>query len=191
MIGPLSTVADLVERVRLVPDALREFTAGRDEAHALYGLDPATLTHLRDTGFPVSGCSGNARYDPYDLANAALHLGRRSIQQRAMVSWRHTLEEAVGRPVARYQITWPTGTSRRLALESAQTFAGRTSARRASYGRTSAARTSAGRVQGCATSASGRCGGWHRNDLSAVGGGLLADCVREPPGVVLLDCQRL
>ena len=124
MIGPLSTVADLVERVRLVPDALREFTVGGDEAHALYGLDSATLTHLRDTGFPVSGCSGNARYDPYDLANAALHLGRRSIQQRALVSWRQTLEEAVGRPVARYQITWPTGTSRQLPLESAQTLAG-------------------------------------------------------------------
>jgi Transglutaminase-like superfamily len=124
MMGPLSTAAELVERIRLVPDALREFTVGGDEAHALYGLDPLTLANLCDTGFPVSGCPGNARYDPCDLANAALHRGRRSVQKRAMVSWRQTLEEAAGRSVARYQITWPAGTSRRLALESAQTLAG-------------------------------------------------------------------
>lgn len=123
MTGPLSTMTDLVERVRLVPNALREFTVGEYEAHALYGLDPLTLTQLCATGFPVSGSPGDPRYDQYDLRNAALHLGRPSIQRRAMVSWRQTLEEAAGRPVARYQITWPSGTSRWLALERAQTVA--------------------------------------------------------------------
>ena len=106
-----------------MPDALREFTDGRDEAHALYGLDPATLTHLRDTGFPVSGCSGNARYDPYDLDNAALHLGQALHPAAGDGELAAHARRGLG-PVACYQITWPTGTSRRLALESAQTFAG-------------------------------------------------------------------
>jgi len=128
MMRALSAVPDLVERIRRVPDALREFTVGADEACALHGLDSETLANLCDAGFPLSGQRHSARYDAHDLANAALHLGRRSIQRRAMVSWRQTLEEAARRPVARYRITCPAGAWRRFALESAESVAGGPSA---------------------------------------------------------------
>lgn len=101
-------ITELVARLQLVPTSLREFTASAADAAHEHGLDAAALAALEDAGLAVTRTSdGTVTYDPLDLANAALHLGCRSMQRRALTSWRQTLDEVTLRGRAEYRLSSP------------------------------------------------------------------------------------
>ncbi|WP_047869716.1 transglutaminase domain-containing protein [Nocardiopsis sp. RV163] len=87
--GPYAAdaVGPVVERLRRVPDTARRFAQDATVARRWHRLDADLLAALLDAGLPAVGRGEARRFDPYDLSNAALWLGRPSIQRRAVKSW--------------------------------------------------------------------------------------------------------
>jgi hypothetical protein len=92
MTAPQPDLATIVAWMRLIPLNRRVFAVSLREASQLHGVEPELLHELIDLGMPVRNDGGEMRLDSRDLANIALHLRLRSIQRRAMESWRQTLE---------------------------------------------------------------------------------------------------
>jgi len=87
--GPDTTdaVEPVVERLRRVPDTARRFSQDATVARRWHRLDVDLLEALLDAGLPTVGQGDARRFDAYDLSNAALWLGRPSIQRRAVKAW--------------------------------------------------------------------------------------------------------
>lgn len=76
-----------------VPDSGRRFDIPADLATRQYGISGALLEQLQSSGLPMRQRNGAPFFDPYDLANASLHLGLSSIQRMAMRTWARTLQK--------------------------------------------------------------------------------------------------
>src|SRR5699024_10645922 len=77
--------------LRRVPDTARRFSQDATVARRWHRLDVDLLEALLDAGLPTVGQGDARRFDAYDLSNAALWLGRPSIQRRAVKAWRASL----------------------------------------------------------------------------------------------------
>jgi hypothetical protein len=84
-------VADIVDRVRRVPDVDKKFDADAAEAARTHRIDGTLLDKLLDLGLPCRGQSGERRFDSLDLENIGLELGLPSPRRRAMRYWSRTL----------------------------------------------------------------------------------------------------
>lgn len=88
-------LAEILARVRLVPDRYREFRRDRAEAARLHRVDAALLGTLHELGLPhARDAHGEPRYDELDLANISLALRLPSARLLAMRGWRNALESA-------------------------------------------------------------------------------------------------
>ncbi|GAA0911477.1 transglutaminase domain-containing protein [Streptomyces thermoalcalitolerans] len=96
-------VEELVRRLRQVPDRQRRFSVTPAQARRVHGIRPELLAALTAAGVPHVGAGDERLYDAYDLGNAALHLGRLSVQRRSMrawaKAWRTALDQAPGHRV--------------------------------------------------------------------------------------------
>jgi hypothetical protein len=98
-------VEDLVRRLRQVPDRQRRFSVTPVQARRVHGVRPDLLAALTAAGVPHVGVGDERLYDAYDLGNAALHLGRLSVQSRSMRAWSKAWQTALGQaPAHRVQV---------------------------------------------------------------------------------------
>ncbi|GAA3009932.1 transglutaminase domain-containing protein [Streptomyces fulvorobeus] len=88
-------IDDLVRRLRQVPDRQRRFSVTPAQARRVHGIRPELLAALTAAGVPHLGVGDARLYDAYDLGNAALHLGRLSVQSRSMRSWAKAWQTAL------------------------------------------------------------------------------------------------
>lgn len=77
----------LVRRLLQVPMSLRRFTVTPAVAAGTHRVDAHLLNLLVGAGLPAAGRNGEQLFDGYDIGNAALHLGRTSVQRRAIRTW--------------------------------------------------------------------------------------------------------
>ncbi|MBG6085950.1 transglutaminase domain-containing protein [Actinomadura viridis] len=98
-------VSPLVGRLRLIPDTARRFAVGASAARSFYRLEPELLERLLDAGLPHVGRGPDRLFDDYDLSNSALHLGRMSVQRRAIRSWANSLRTNAAAASTRYRLT--------------------------------------------------------------------------------------
>ncbi|MGW0615241.1 transglutaminase domain-containing protein [Streptomyces sp. NPDC002788] len=88
-------IEDLVRRLRQVPDGQRRFSVTPAQARRVHGIRPDLLAALTAAGVPHVGAGDERLYDAYDLGNAALHLGRLSVQSRSMRAWAKAWQTAL------------------------------------------------------------------------------------------------
>jgi hypothetical protein len=68
-------VAALVEKLRRIPDAVRQFVIGPDEAWRFFRVSAELLESLRDHGLPHEGTGESVRFDLTDMRNVGMRLG--------------------------------------------------------------------------------------------------------------------
>ena len=86
--------AQILEKIRTVPDEHRRFREPVGTAQRQYGISMALLESLVRQGLPVERRDEGLFFDPFDLSNVSLHLRLPSVQRMAMRSWSRTLELA-------------------------------------------------------------------------------------------------
>jgi hypothetical protein len=87
---------EAITRIRLMPDAVRQFTVGTGQAAAGYDVDGELLDLLCAAGLPVRGAGDERRFDPLDLQNVALDLNLGSRYRRMLGWWVRELERPTG-----------------------------------------------------------------------------------------------
>jgi hypothetical protein len=93
---PRARLSVAVARVRRVPDLYRRYTEPVAAATREHLLDTGLLEQLVELGLPVSGRGDGMLFDPLDLANVALTLGRPTPRLVTMRGWRSALLRAAG-----------------------------------------------------------------------------------------------
>ncbi|MDH6145154.1 MULTISPECIES: transglutaminase domain-containing protein [Kitasatospora] len=91
---PADPLAEVVGRVRQVPDRYREFRQDGHRAAGEHGISPALLGELGDVGLPSSSRDGVRYYDKIDLANVSLALRLPNARTLAMRGWANSLRAA-------------------------------------------------------------------------------------------------
>src|SRR6185437_1494018 len=86
-------IDDLVRRIRLVPDLLRDFSESQTDAVRIHRVGRSLLDRLVQAGLPFAGDGAERRFDPLDLANVGLDLGLPSAHRLAMRWWSRALAE--------------------------------------------------------------------------------------------------
>src|SRR5882757_9128555 len=98
--GQRYDAAEVVERIRRVPDSARQFTQSRADARRLHRIDETLLVQLLDLGLPCRGRAAGLQLDGLDLANAGLALRLACPRWLAMRWWARSLAQtASGLPV--------------------------------------------------------------------------------------------
>ena len=83
--------AQILEKIRTVPNDYRHFRESVGTAQRQYGISHALLESLVRQGLPVARRDEGLFFDPFDLSNLSLHLRLPSVQRMAMRSWSRTL----------------------------------------------------------------------------------------------------
>ncbi|KHD72071.1 hypothetical protein MB27_42260 [Actinoplanes utahensis] len=97
----------LVEKLRRIPDAARQFIVTPDETWQLFRLAPALLAELRHHGLPTRGTGESLRYDLTDLRNVAMRMGGSARAARRF--WAAGMNRRSDEGSASYEIQYKVG----------------------------------------------------------------------------------
>ncbi|HEY0001747.1 MAG TPA: transglutaminase domain-containing protein [Actinoplanes sp.] len=88
---PPDEVRGIVERIRLVPDAMRTFSQTSTAATRTHRIRPELLAHLLDLGLPHRTDGGELSFDEFDLSNVGVALDLPCARRMAMRWWAKAL----------------------------------------------------------------------------------------------------
>lgn len=91
------TLAELVERLCLIPADARSFTWNEEQAALHFGLDGATLRELVDLGLPSVRTDLGLGFAHVDLHYVGMRLGTAAAHLWAVRQWAESLERLTGR----------------------------------------------------------------------------------------------
>jgi hypothetical protein len=100
---------DAVERIRLIPDWVREFTEPASVAASEHRISKDLLELLLDLGLPSEGTGDDRLFDGFDLANASVSLDLPCPRRLAMRWWSKTLAALRSGPPIGYTLEMSAG----------------------------------------------------------------------------------
>jgi hypothetical protein len=89
------SVAEIIQRIRRIPDQYRAFTEDAKEAARIHKIPEDLLRELLDLGLPCRASESGYRFDRTDLENVALSLRFRCPRYVAMQWWARSLNTIV------------------------------------------------------------------------------------------------
>jgi hypothetical protein len=102
--GPGGGLAEIVERVRRVPDRYRDYTVPTARAVRIFRTPESVLHELTGLGFPHDAAGGDIRYDRRDLENLVLFRAQPSPQWTALGMLPDALAAGAREPVVRHTV---------------------------------------------------------------------------------------
>ncbi|MFD8462697.1 transglutaminase domain-containing protein [Streptomyces antimycoticus] len=99
---------EAVERVLMVPEWCRTYSASREDALTVYGMDDELIETLLDLGLPRQGRGRHLTFDPLDLENIGLALRLRSASRSAMLLWARSFKDPhrLAKATCTIQLSW-------------------------------------------------------------------------------------
>lgn len=97
-------VRQVVERIKMVPDAERTFSQSLDDAARTHRIGTELLAQLLDLGLPSRGSGTRLTFDDLDLANVGVNLGLPCPRRMAMRWWAKALAKTAPGSRSRYSI---------------------------------------------------------------------------------------
>jgi hypothetical protein len=100
----VSAVHEVMARIRMVPDNVREFTESTMDSRRVHRIRPALLEQLLDLGLPHRGTGDDGHFDRWDLANVGVSLGLPCARHLAMRWWSKALADLQPGPPIGYTL---------------------------------------------------------------------------------------
>lgn len=104
----VAELLDLVDKLRRIPDSVRNFSRDADWAWSRLRIRPDVLRFLLEEGLPRQQSAGAILFDRYDLLNCSLLLGKGTVARAVRRFWPIALRRAAEGIRSRYEMQFQT-----------------------------------------------------------------------------------